>query len=145
MLFQEFSVSWAWPLHTVLPVYVLIDSGKKTYDTRAPDPLNDSKKFHQALVGDKALVYPVDETTFDIIDCMPVLRYRICDVQKFVPSKGESWEVVVERMLESVGLDSVFPGFSLEEALDAYSGWPSTPRIAREGIVALGLGEKLEE
>lgn len=128
-----------WLLHTVLPVYKLIESGQKTYDTRAPDPLKPDKRLDEAISGDIALIVPVHETTFEPLD-LPVLKYEISDVQYFRPQENEdSWEPCVRRMLESVGLKNVFPEHSLEDALDMYGQWSSTPRISKNGIVALGL------
>ena len=123
-----------WELKTVLPVYRLIESGEKTYDTRAVDP---EKGLYDAAIGDSALVVPVDEETFEPLD-LPSLRYEISDVKCFIP-KDDGWEACVKRMLETIGIGKVFPGCSMDEALDMYRKWPSTPRIGKYGIVALGL------
>ncbi len=132
-----------WPLETVLSVYKLIESGEKTYDTRAPDNSNPKKQLTKAKVGDFALVIPVDDSTFEQLD-LPILKYEISDVQHFRLKEDEdSWEPCVKRMLGSVGLEKVFLEHSLEEALDMYNQWPSTPRIIKNGIVALGFGKRI--
>jgi hypothetical protein len=72
-----------WPLYTVLSAYRLIESGKKIYDTRAPDNSKLEKRLTEAKVGDVALVVPVDDYTFEPLD-LAILKYEISDVQYFI-------------------------------------------------------------
>lgn len=132
-----------WILNTVLPIYRLIKEGGKIYDTRAPDPSIPQKRYNEAKKGDVALIMPVLSSTFEPLD-LPTLKYKISDVQYF-PSQDENWESIIKRMFDSIGLEKVFPGYSLEQALKTYEKFPNYPqRIKQHGIVAIGLSEKLE-
>lgn len=133
-----------WILSTILPVYRFIEEGRKTYDTRAPDPSNPQKRLYEAKKGDIVLIMPVSNSTFEPLD-LPTLKYGISDIQYFVPQENENWESIVERVLNHVGLEKVFPGYSLEQSLKTYKSFPNYPkRIKKHGIVAIGLGKRLE-
>lgn len=133
-----------WIFGTVLPIYRLIEQRRKTYDTRAPNPSNPQKRYNEIKEGDIILIMPVSSSTFEPLD-LPTLRYEVSDVKYSKPQESENWESVVKRMFDSVDLEKVFPGYSLEQALKTYQSFPNYPqRITKHGIVAIGLGKRLE-
>ncbi len=140
-LHQGGMVTRAWYLNCVAPVYDEIKKGRKTYDTRAPDSSNPEKRYQDARAFHVAIISVVDEN-FRPVKTPNRLIYEINDVQIF--QSGGDWEECVRRMLASIGIEKVFPGMTEEQALEMYRQWPSTPRIKKEGLVAIGFGDRLE-
>jgi len=136
----------SWILSTAFPIYNLIENGKKTYDTRAPDPTNPQKRLDQAKKGDIAVIIPALSSVSEPLDSsvFPTLKYEISDIQHFPPNKNEEWESVAKRTLEHIGLEKIFPNHSLEKAIEVYRSFPNYPqRIKDYGLVAIGLGRRL--
>ncbi|MDP2924972.1 MAG: hypothetical protein Q8N99_01225 [Nanoarchaeota archaeon] len=130
-------------LNTLLYIYGLIDSGRKTYDTRAPDFKDENKRFDLASPGDIAIVIPVDEQ-FRRID-RPELMFSIGEVYYFSPGEyNGDWRKIIKKMFKDIPVEKIFPRFTIEEALSEYERFSSTDRIGRNGIVAMELAERLE-
>jgi len=128
-----------WELNTVLNIYALIMNGRKTYDTRVPDPSKPNKRINEAEVGDRVVIVPVGYD-FNPLE-LPRLTYSIADIKPFKPE--DTWQSTIISMLNSIGLEKVFPSYSLDEVIEMYEEWSLVERINKYGIVAIGLGKRL--
>jgi len=132
-----------WNLSTVLEIYELIEQGKKQFDTRVPDPSNPEKDYASMLIGDVARIIAVDSINFRPLEDKPKLILEISALDYIRPVEGESWQDLARYMLNHIGLENVFPGYTIEEAIALYKKWPSTCRMQKNGLVAICFKDRL--
>lgn len=132
-----------WNLSTVLEIYGLIEQGKKSCDTRVPDPSNSEKDYASIMVGDAARIIAVDPIEFKPLQDKPEMIFEVSTVHYIRPVVMEPWQDIARYVIKHMGIENIFPGYTMEEAIALYEKWPSTCRMQKNGLVAICFGNRL--
>ena len=130
-----------WVLTLFPGAYEAIAQGGKLVEGRAPDPSKPKKDYSKLKPGDRIIFRAISEEDYQPLN-RPDIIFPVTYNNHY---SGNTAEDAIHSMLEAEGLEKLLPGFSsIKEGIKLYMGLPGySERIAKHGIHAIGLGEKI--